>query len=121
MQLERFCAHSYVIIFIADAHISYDYKGLHAMIKLPRLEGKNWDRLSRRLYEYAIEVEERKGPCTLEQALEWARQKAGETGRPVRLAVLWDGEWRLVDIICPSEYLAWSHPNQRVHRAPAGA
>ncbi len=91
------------------------------MMLLSRLEGKDWDRLSRRPYEYAIEAEERKGPCTLEQALEWARQKAGETGKPVRLAVLWDGGWRLVDIICPSEYLAWTQPNPRVHRAPAGA
>ena len=91
------------------------------MIHLSRLEGKDWDRLSRRPYEYAVEVEERKGPCTLEQALEWARQKAGETGKPVRLAVLWDGEWRLVDIVCPSEYLAWSHQNQSVHRTPVRA
>jgi hypothetical protein len=91
------------------------------MIQLSRLEGRHWDRLSRRPYEYAIEVEERKGPCTLEQALEWARQKAGETGKPVRLAVLWDGEWRLVDIICPSEYLAWTQRNPRVRGAPAGA
>ncbi len=91
------------------------------MIQLLRLEGKDWDRLSRRLYEYAIEVEDRKGPCSLEQALEWARQKAGETGKPVRLAVLWDGEWRLVDIICPSEDLAWPQRSQRMHRAPVGA
>ncbi len=91
------------------------------MILLSRLEGKDWDRLSRRPYEYAVEVEERKGPCTLEQALEWARQKAGESGKPVRLAVLWEGEWRLVDIICPSEYLAWTQRSPRVHRVPAGA
>ncbi len=91
------------------------------MIQLSRLEGKDWDRLSRRPYEYAIEVEERKGPCTLEQALEWAGRKAGETGKPVRLAVLWDGEWRLVDIVCPSEYPTWTHRNPRVHGVPAGA
>jgi hypothetical protein len=91
------------------------------MIQLPRLDGKDWDRLSRRLYEYAIEAGERKGPCTLEQALEWARQKAGERSKPVRLAVLWDGEWRLVDIVCPSEFLAWPCRSQKGNYAARGA
>jgi hypothetical protein len=89
------------------------YRGLQGMIQLPRLEGKDWDRLSRRPYEYAIEAGERKGPCSLEQALDWARQKAGERSRPVKLAVLWDGEWRVVDIVCPSEFLAWSRWSER--------
>ena len=91
------------------------------MIHLSRLEGKDWDRLSRRPYEYAIEVEERKGPCTLEQALEWARQKAGETDKPVRLAVLWDGEWRLVDIVCPSEFLTRPSRSRTEYYAARGA
>ena len=90
------------------------------MIQLPRLEGKDWDRLSRRAYEYALEVEERRGPCTLEQALEWARQRAGETGKPVRLAVLWGGAWRLVDIVCPSEFLAWPCQTQKKDYATRG-
>jgi hypothetical protein len=75
------------------------------MIELPRLEGKDWDRLARRPYEYAIEGEGYQEPCSLEQALEWARQRAGATDKPVRLAVLWSGEWWLVDIVCPSEFL----------------
>ena len=75
------------------------------MIELPKLEGKDWDRLARRPYEYAIEGEGYKEPCSLEQALEWAKQRAGATDKPVRLAVLWSGEWWLVDIVCPSEFL----------------